>query len=350
MKLLPTTDERDLRSVFGQILRDHCPPELVRSLKDPDATLPEQLWQVVADAGVFDLAASGEPVGELSAMEALGIFAEEAGRVNCPAVIRSSITAALVGQLHGMSGEVAPTAVALWDPIDAHRPLASVHAEQVDDGWRLRGTVTHVEALGPARELLVCADSDDGPVLCTLPVEGLHSEVLMAMDGPVWSVDLEGVVARGVASSSTLMRTAADRALALQACEVAGGCAEVLARSVAYVSTREQFGRPIGTFQAVQHLIADMHIRTEATRLAARQAVFHHGHGQPTAASTAIATMQACDAYPFVTLTAHQVHGGMGYVREADLHLWSERAKALQVRGGTADIAAGWLQEEMTRD
>jgi alkylation response protein AidB-like acyl-CoA dehydrogenase len=90
-----------------------------------------------------------------------------------------------------------------------------------------------------------------------------------------------------------------------------------------------------------------MRMAIDGARLTANQAAWWVGRGQLAPRAVAIAKMQASEAYKWATLTAHQLHGGMGYVRETDLHLWSERAKATEIQGGTADVAAGWLQREL---
>ena len=129
--------------------------------------------------------------------------------------------------------------------------------------------------------------------------------------------------------------------------EMVGGGAAVLERTVEYVRAREQFGRAIGSFQAVQHIVADIHIALEAARLSADSAIWWLAEGEPAGRKVAIAKLHVSEAYKSATLNAHQVHGGMGYVRETDLHLWSERAKVSEIRGGTADVAARWLEEEV---
>jgi alkylation response protein AidB-like acyl-CoA dehydrogenase len=119
----------------------------------------------------------------------------------------------------------------------------------------------------------------------------------------------------------------------------------VLQRSVDYTMARKQFGRPIASFQAAQHLVSNMHIALAAARLAAHSAVFWIGQGHTATRQTAIARMHAATAAKLVTLDAHQLHGGMGYVVETDLHLFSERARVLATLGGGADVAATWLEE-----
>jgi alkylation response protein AidB-like acyl-CoA dehydrogenase len=139
----------------------------------------------------------------------------------------------------------------------------------------------------------------------------------------------------------------ADAVLALQCMEMVGGATAVLDATVEYVKVREQFNRPIASFQAAQHHVANLRIALEGARLTAHKAVWSVGQGDTATREVAIAKMQCSESYKWTTLTAHQLYGGMGYVRETDLHLWSERAKVTEVQYGTADVAAGWLQAEL---
>ena len=134
--------------------------------------------------------------------------------------------------------------------------------------------------------------------------------------------------------------------MALGSLDLVGVGQAVLDRTVDYTTLRHQFGRPIASFQAAQHLIANMHIALSAARLAAHSAAFWIGRGRTGTRETAIARMHAATAARLITQDAHQLHGGMGYVTETDLHLWSERARVGSTFGGGADVAAAWLETE----
>ncbi|HXO81779.1 MAG TPA: acyl-CoA dehydrogenase family protein, partial [Mycobacterium sp.] len=142
------------------------------------------------------------------------------------------------------------------------------------------------------------------------------------------------------------LRRVANTAVALGSLDLVGAGQAVLSRTVEYTKLRHQFGRPIASFQAAQHLVANMHIALAAARLAAQSAVFQIGRGHTATRQTAIARMHAATAAKLITLDAHQLHGGMGYVVETDLHLFSERARVLSTLGGGADVAATWLEDE----
>ncbi|MCE2391214.1 MAG: acyl-CoA/acyl-ACP dehydrogenase [Proteobacteria bacterium] len=110
-----------------------------------------------------------------------------------------------------------------------------------------------------------------------------------------------------------------------------------LDQTVAYTSVREQFGRPIGTFQAVQHHVANMATEVESVRLLAYEALDSLDRGSATAERIAIAKAAASRAVPEVTMLGHQLHGGQGYIEENDLYFFTLRGKDRSLAWGTAD-------------
>jgi alkylation response protein AidB-like acyl-CoA dehydrogenase len=155
---------------------------------------------------------------------------------------------------------------------------------------------------------------------------------------------LAGPDGAGVADDD--LRRVANAAVTMLSLDLVGVGQAALQQTVDYTLARHQFGRPIASFQAAQHLVANMHIALEAARLAAYSAVFWIGQGRTATRETAIARMHAASAAKLITLDAHQLHGGMGYVVDTDLHLFSERARVLSTLGGGADVAATWLEDE----
>jgi alkylation response protein AidB-like acyl-CoA dehydrogenase len=127
------------------------------------------------------------------------------------------------------------------------------------------------------------------------------------------------------------LRTYRDEAAVLAAARAVGGGFAVLDRTVDYVKTRVQFERPIGTFQAVQHQLADVATSLDAAWLAVAQAAstIEQDAAPADVTRTAMtAVVAATDAFRAATLVAHQLHGGMGFVLDSPLHLWSARAVA----------------------
>jgi alkylation response protein AidB-like acyl-CoA dehydrogenase len=374
MRLLPDQDERDLASMLRALFLAECPTSLVRQLRDSDRRpMPDRLWKSLADAGVFGLLLPEEYGGAGGTLSDLGVFCVEAGRALCPTIVHGTLQAALAIHLLGgpdqhaawlpslANGKVCAT-TCLWSAHDAAVIAPTLRAcAEADGSWRLRGTVDFVGDADLADHLVVSAadalaERTLGFVVA-LPADGVHIDALRLIGGhralrirfdDVEVADRRGVLAGpdGAGLADRDLRRVANAAVALLSLDLIGVGEAALQRTVDYTVARRQFGRPIASFQAVQHMVANMHIALAAARLAAHSAVFWIGRGRTAIRETAIARMHAASAAKSITLDAHQLHGGMGYVVETDLHLFSERARVLSTLGGGADVAATWLEEE----
>jgi alkylation response protein AidB-like acyl-CoA dehydrogenase len=373
---LSTEEHEELQKVLRELFSTLCPPSLVRELKEPSSNgRPEQLWRALAEVGVFGLIVDQEFGGEGASLVELSLVFGEGGRVLCPTGVYTSLLFGLALGRIGTdahkdiylrrlaAGELLAT-TALWDPSDARRVRPALRAERATDGWRLSGELAFVSNGEQADVLLVSAQADDfldSPRTLAFLVSpggpGWSSESLTTMASDKQSrIRLDGYLvdhdqtlagpADGGFSAADLGYIA-DAAVALQCAEMIGGASAVLDRTVSYVKAREQFGRPLASFQAVQHQVANIAIALEQTRVCTSQAISRLSRGVPAGRSVAIAKLLCSDMYKQATLTAHQLHGGMGYVRETDLHLWTERAKVAEVTGGSADVAASWLARDL---
>ena len=370
MELIPSQDERDLASMLSALFVAECPTSLVRELRNADVRpMPERLWKSLSDAGMFGLLLPQEYGGADGTLTDLGVLYVEAGRALCPTIVHDTLQAALAIQLLG-----GPDQRAAWLPLlaagnrsattslssarDAARTAPTLRA-RVDAGtWRLSGVVDYV-ADADLADLLVVSAADGGRTVgfvLPLSASGLRIEAQRLMGGhrafriafdDVEVADPDAVLAGigGAGLAAEDLRRTANAAVALQSLDLVGVGEAVLQRTVDYTSARKQFGRPIASFQAAQHLVANMHVALAAARLAAHSAVFWIGRGHTATRQTAIARMHAAAAAKHITLDAHQLHGGMGYVVDTDLHLFSERARVLSTLGGGADIASTWLEE-----
>jgi alkylation response protein AidB-like acyl-CoA dehydrogenase len=376
MKLLPSQDERDLASMLHALFHAECPTSLVRQLRDSDRRpMPDKLWKALVDAGVFGLFLAEEYGGAGGTLSDLGVFCVEAGRALCPTIVHATLQAALAIQLLGgpdqhvawlpsLSAGTLRATTCLWSAHDAAVIAPALRAYPgADGGWRLSGTVDFVGDADLADHIVVSAASDTtAPAARTLgfvvalPADGVHIDAQPLMGGHrafrirfdnVEVADRRAVLAGpdGAGLADEDLRRVANAAVALLSLDMVGVGEAVLRRTVDYTVARQQFGRPIASFQAAQHLVANMHIALAAARLAAHSAVFWIGQGRTGTRETAIARMHAANAAKSITLDAHQLHGGMGYVVETDLHLFSERARVLSTLGGGADVAATWLKE-----
>jgi len=293
---------------------------------------PDAQWKALADAGVLGLPVDG-------GLTDVGIFCVEAGRALCPRVVQSTMYAALAIDWLGVGSDWLPRLTsgdargtyALFDPRDA-----SV-------GLTVSGAADFVTDADVADVIIASTSSG---VVAVDTSTGVSVEPVPTMGGyPAFSVRFDDAAA-GVDVDPARLRRLANAVVALDCLDLVGVGEAVGERTVEYTKMREQFGRPIASFQAAQHLVADMHIALAAARLAAQSAVFWIGKGRTATRETAVARMRAAEVKK-ITLDAHQLHGGMGYVVDTGLYKFSERARILSTLGGGADIAATWLENEM---
>ncbi|MFJ2148914.1 acyl-CoA dehydrogenase family protein [Streptomyces microflavus] len=218
-------------------------------------------------------------------------------------------------------------------------------------GWRLYGEADRVLDGHSAGLLLVAAHTGGYPrsrtllFLVSAEAEGLARTRLTSMDEtrPLARIELRDAAARllGADDGTDVCGALADtgsRAAAVLAAEAVGAAAGALERTVAYVKEREQFGRAIGSFQAVKHRLADLYVRVEAARSAAYYAAWD-------AAAGPLALAQALEAARIVAGEAVQLHGGIGFTWEHEAHLYVKRAAADELLFGPVhrlrDHAAG---------
>jgi len=363
--MVPDQHERDLADLVRGLLAAECPPELVRALREPGADrMPSGLWKSLADAGLLGLPFPEELGGSGGSLLDLHVLAVEAGRGLCPTLLHSCLLFGLAVDALGedrhrsellpalSSGSLRGTAV-VAGPRDAAdlRPTVTL-----EDG-RLSGSIDFAPDADLADVLLLTASRAGRTVgvLVRAGAPGLEVEPRRVMGSDRWSrVTLSGVpVAEadllagpdGAGLDPRQLRRVANLGVTLHSLDLVGVAQAAIERTVAHTRQREQFGRPIASFQAAQHLVADMHIATQAARLAGLAALERLAAGEEGTRATATARIHAVTAAKRATLDAHQLHGGMGYVVETDLHLWSERARVLSTFGGGADEATGWLAD-----
>ena len=363
---MPTAEQREFASAVRALLKAESPVSLVRALNAPgaDRSTPT-LWKALAGAGVFGLAIAEEFGGSGGSLDDLAVFHIEAGRALCPTTVHSTVYAGVaidgLGTPDAKSAWLPPlaagsvrAATALWSARDAAGVSPVLRAEPVAKHWRLSGTVDYVADADVADILLVSAATreDTRVFVVDARATGVTAEPLAMAGGQrACAVRFDDVVVGADAlvclTDPAALRRVANAAVALLSLDLVGVGQAVIDRTVEYTKLRHQFGRPIASFQAAQHLVANMHIALSAARLAAHSAVFWVARGRAATKETAIARMHAARAARLITLDAHQLHGGIGYVTETDLHLWSERARWGSTLGGGSDVAAAWLEETM---
>lgn len=375
MDLALTDEQESLRKAARAFLERRCPPSVVRRLREPETGGHDPgIWQGISDMGWLGLPFPGSLGGGDGDLVDLAVVFEEAGRALAPTTFYSTVAAALLLYQAGDDGQHAR----FLPPIIAGRRMASISlhevapgsslqslgtvADETDAGVVVSGTKLFVPNAGVADDLIVVARTRvpgaDPVRLVVVPRDaaGVRIESLATFAGDAQNaVYLDSVVVppdRVLATPGGAW-PAVERTLqqvtSLQCVEMVGGASHVLEMTIGYVTARSQFGRPIGSFQAVQHHIADTSMAVDAARLAAWQAVWRCATDTDPAREVAIAKVAANEAYVAATLTAHQLHGGIGFAIDHDLHLWSDRARATAQALGTADDHLRALGEQVAR-
>jgi alkylation response protein AidB-like acyl-CoA dehydrogenase len=334
-----------LKDTARKFFAGECPTAEVRRLMETATAYDPALWAKLAEQGFTGIISPEDCGGMGLGKVELILLMEEAGYALLPGPFFTTV--ALAGgvidavaspeqkkkYLARIAGGQARATVALpeaganWDPADVKLQA---------DGDKLSGTKLFVSDAAAADFIVVIARNGVYAVDAKAP--GLRIEPMKGMDltRKIYSVDFAGTPAERLGGTENLGRALALATAALAA-EMVGGMQRALETTVAYAKTRKQFGKPIGIYQAVQHQCADMYLETESSRSAAYYAAWALEENAPDAlAAVSIAKMYASDAARNVGNRGIQVHGGMGFTWENDLHLYYRRAKASETMLGDA--------------
>jgi alkylation response protein AidB-like acyl-CoA dehydrogenase len=344
MEFVLDGSQRSLKEDARKFFARNCPIEEVRRLTETEHAYDADLWAKMADQGYMGLIFPEEYGGLGLSIFELILILEESGRAVLPGPFFSTMIAGAALDACGNEeqkrkylepicmGEARSTiavleAVPSWKPKDA--TLAAV------DG-KLTGEKLFVTDAAVADSIVVAAR--DGVYVVEAGAPGLTIVPMLGIDlaRKIYAVKFDNTPAEKLASPEGLVR-------ALQIASVAAvgelvGCMQaMLDITVEYAKERKQYGKPIGSFQAVQHQCADSYFETENSRSAAYYAAWALSEKTEDASVAAsIAKVYASDAGRTVGNRSIQCHGGIGFTWESDLHLYYRRAKALETMMGDA--------------
>ncbi|HKA85239.1 MAG TPA: acyl-CoA dehydrogenase [Acidimicrobiales bacterium] len=365
-------EQEALRGSARTLLQREWPPELARrALAAGGDGHDADLWRRMCELGWVGLAFPNDVGGGGGGLLDLAVVYEEAGRALVPTSLYSTVEAALLIERAGddaqrtgllrpvLAGDRIVSVAYHEDGVRASADALATTSVLEGDAVVVNGTKLFVPNAGVADDLVVVARDPvaagaGGVRLVVVPTgapgvrrsrmgtfahDAQHEVALEAVRVPP-----DRVLAAGLPDAWSTVEGVRRVATALQCVEMVGGARAVLDMTVGYVGDRSQFGRPIGSFQAVQHHVADLSTRIDAAGLAAWWAVWRCSvdGGRDDAiggaqAAVAIAKVAAGDAYVEATLIAHQLHGGIGFTLEHDLHLWSDRARAATLTHGSRE-------------
>jgi alkylation response protein AidB-like acyl-CoA dehydrogenase len=337
-----------LTDSLHRLLQDKCAEADVRRTMETAEGYDPALWAQLAEMGVVGIAIDEAFGGVGAGPVELERVTEETGAVLlCSPLLSSVLAGALVQALgdEGAKSRLLPSiadgsklaTVALTGPKSGWTAAGvSVAAAGSNDAWILDGDAAFVTHAQTADVILVVASAPDG--LAVFEVEpvaaGLAITPLPTFDHTLRLSDLtfQATPARRLAASRPVwdaVEEALDLVRVALAGEQAGGARRALEFTVDYAKTRAQFGRLIGSFQAIKHMAADLLLEAESATSAARAAARSLADGAPDAqAAVSLAAFACADAFSTITATAIQMHGGIAFTWAHPAHLYLRRARA----------------------
>jgi alkylation response protein AidB-like acyl-CoA dehydrogenase len=322
---------------------------------DAEPGYDEQAWRLLgSDMGLAGLGIAEDLGGAGGGLAELTTVAEELGRSLLPVPFFSSTV--LAGQILARCPDNAGDLLAR---LSAGRELAAFVGTDADGCWRLerlpveaeeatgrlRGTGEFVLDGADATHLVVAARTPSGCDLFLVPgdSEGVQRRALQTLDptrGQA-SVSFDGAVGTPLTTGGAgaeAVEAALNVALVVLAAEQVGGAAACLDMAVEYAKIRHQFSRPIGSFQAIKHKLADLLLLVEMGRSAIDRALLVEQDPARLAEAAAVAKIWCSDAFTTVTTENVHIHGGIGFTWEHDAHLYFRRARADEELLGDATV------------
>jgi alkylation response protein AidB-like acyl-CoA dehydrogenase len=349
-------EQQDLQGLAQQILEGELSHERLKEVEGGDENFDRELWAKFADAGVLGIALPEAQGGGGYGFLETALVLEQIGRTVAPIPYYATVIAALpiaqfgsdaqrAALLPGVaSGETILSAALTEAGTDPLHPTTTATPD--GDGWVLDGLKDCVPAGPLADKVLVPAVTADGKVIVAVvdptaagvtrerqDTTNQHAEARLTLKGvKVAAGDVLGSAENGAA----ILAWTVERATAALCAIAIGICEEAVRMTAEYTKTREQFDRPIATFQAVGQRAADAYIDTEGIRLTAWQAIWRLSEGLPATTEVAVAKFWAAEGGQRVVHAAQHLHGGMGVDRDYPLHRYFLWAKWLELSLGGA--------------
>ncbi|PKB72942.1 MAG: hypothetical protein BZY75_04550 [SAR202 cluster bacterium Io17-Chloro-G7] len=363
MDVLPSEEEQMLKNLAREFLEGECPPSLARAMELDEVGYPPELWKKMAELGWTGLALPEEYGGQGMPLTYLAIILEEAGRAIAPVPLHSTMMTALTLAEHAseeQKKEILPrvcsgSLILTWAFTEADPRFIpeAVNIQTTEDGDHLvlSGTKMFVDNLGAAEICLVACRtapaSDDNEGISLLLVDtrspGISNTHLTTLAKDKQSrVTFDGVrvpkgnLVGGLNQGWPIVQWMLERGTALLCAQMVGATRKDADMAIEYAKNRVAFGRPIGSFQSIQHLCADMTIWVDGAQMLTYEALWKIDQGMPAGVEVSQAKAFCNDKCEAVVRSSQSIHGGIGFMMEFDLHLWFRRVTSWTLRLGTS--------------
>ena len=364
MDLGLSEEQQMIQTSAREFLAEKSSKEVVRAMEEDDLGYPPELWKEMAGQGWMGMVFPEQYGGDGFSFLDLAVLIEEMGRNLTPSPFFNTVVLCGMPILEfgtDAQKEAHLSKIAAGDEIWVYaqtEPSATWEASGVEltaskdgDEYTLNGTKLFISYGGAADQLLVVARTkegkgDDGITLFLVEAKspGISYESLktIASDHQVEiAFDNVKVSAANVLGEENggwaIVEKIAEWGAAGKCAEMVGGAQQVLEMSVEYAKQRVQFGRPIGSFQAIQHHCANMVTDVDGSRYIAYEAIWRVSEGMDASKEVSMAKAWVSDAYRRVCALGHQIHGGIGFTKEHDMQLYFRRAKAAELAFGDGD-------------
>ena len=359
MELDFSPEQQQIKDAVRRFLSRECPPGLVRRMREDGAALPRDIWRRMANLGWLGLPFAESYGGAGSDWVTLAALLEELGWACDPTPFADCVLTCgwLIQDLGSeaqqqrwlpplIEGELMLSLASHEEAVLGRPQGQATVLRETAGGLRLDGRKYFVANAAESDFLLVSAALADTGETCLALVAPRAAGVELVRLHSLAHPDLyeirfldvslapEQLLGRH-ADLPARLAAAQERTAAFQSATAVGGARRVLEMALDHARERVQFGKPIGSFQAVQHLLANAWSDVETAWLAVYEAITCLEAGLPGASDkVAIAKCASNDTFVRTCFTAHQVLGGMGYMWETDLHLWTRKAKEIELAQG----------------
>jgi alkylation response protein AidB-like acyl-CoA dehydrogenase len=355
MELDFTADQDELRDAIRTVLAKESPISLARGIVEGTASA-DALTTTVANLGWPALSVPEQYGGIGLGPVEVGILAEELGRVIAPGTLLPTVSqfVPIVRELGNdaqqarflsavANGDVRGTLAIAEDAGGFDASAVQATATQAGDGVACSGRKRFVMSGDLVDEIACVVRVDDAVGVVVIPADAVSPHVIPTLDVSrhLVEIDLDGVT---VASDRLLagrdlgaLNRAIDEATVALSLEMVGTAQSIFDVTLEYAKEREQFGVPIGSFQALKHKFADMAVVLERARATGYFAALTLAEGDDRSASaTSVAKVAAGDCQRMLAQEGIQLHGGIGYTWEHDMHLYVKRVKSSEPLFGTS--------------
>ena len=355
-----TEEQKMLQDMARNFLAVECPKKLVKEMMEDERGYPPELWRKMGELGWMGLAFPEEYGGTGGSFLDFAVLLEEMGRACLPGPFFSTVV--LGGMIilamgnENQKQELLPkiahgdliVTVAFTEP-SARYDIDGITTKAVADGnsYTITGTKLFVPDAHIADHIICVARVEEGVTLFLVESKspGINCTLLKTIAGDkqcevefdnvrVLQENIIGKLGQGQNGLEENLR----KATVAKCAEMVGGAQQVLEMTLGYAKERKQFGRPIGSFQIIQHYLVDMLSDVEASRFVTYEAAYNLSQGLRCTKEASVAKTWVSEALRRVTAVAHQIYGAIGYSRDYDLYLYFRRAKAAEVFLGNTNF------------